>query len=137
MVNNKMIVTFMLIAMTTLALAGCSDDNPVNPATVVDTAPLDVPANLTLEMSKGAAVLDWDPSTDHHVVGYMVTRERYGVTQIMANMTHEYSGYVDSRPLSGSSIYHVYALDNAGKMSAAASVNLTMPLIRRPARLAE
>jgi hypothetical protein len=134
MVNNKMIVTIMLIAIASLAGAGCSDDNPVNP-TVVDTAPLDVPANLTLELSKGSAVLDWDPSTDHHVVGYMVTRERYGITQIMGNMAVEYSGYVDTTPLSGSSIYHVYALDNAGKMSAAASVNLTMPLIRRPARL--
>ena len=131
MVNNKMIVTFMLIAMTTLALAGCSDDNPVNPATVVDTAPLDVPANLTLEMSKGAAVLDWDPSTDHHVVGYMVTREQNGITEILVGAPAMISSYEDANPPLGTSMYHVYAVDETGNQSAVATVSLTVIISHR------
>ena len=138
MVNNKMIVTFMLIAIASLAGAGCSDDNPVvTPTNPIDTAPLDPPANLSLELSKGSAILDWDPTIDVHVVNWVVTRERYGVTQFLGNISLDYSGYVDPNPLSGSSMYHVYSMDNAGRMSAAATVNLTIPLIRQPDRVSD
>jgi len=137
MVNNKMIVTFMLIAVATLAGAGCSDDNPVTLTNPIDTAPLDMPANLSVELSKGSAILDWDPTIDVHVIGYYLTRERNGNTEILGNVTLEYSGYVDSNPLSGSSIYYVYAVDNAGRMSAAATAYLTNPLFRQQCRMSE
>jgi len=138
MVNNKMIVTFMLIAIASLAGAGCSDDNPVvTPTNPIDTAPLDPPAHLSLELSKGSVILDWDPTIDVHVVNWVVTRERYGVTQFLGNISLDNSFYVDSNPLSGSSMYHVYSMDNAGRMSAAATVNLTIPLIRHPARMSD
>ena len=129
MVNNKMIVTIMLIAIASLAGAGCSDDNPVNPTTIVDTAPPAVPVNLSVDYSMDMAVISWDQNTvDTDLAGYIVTRERYGVTETLVGTPAAISSYQDMNPLSGSSLYHVFAVDNAGNQSAVATVSLTVVL---------
>jgi len=129
MVSNKMIVTFMLIATVGLAVAGCSDDNPFTPSGSIDTAPPAVPANLSVDYADELAVLNWDISTvDADLAGYIVTRERYGVVETLVSTPEMISSYEDTNPLSGSSQYHVYAVDQASNMSAVATVNLTVVL---------
>ena len=129
MVSNKMIVTFMLIAIASLAFAGCSDDNPVTTIIPVDAAPPAVPANLSVDYSADKAVVNWDMSTvDIDLAGYVVTRERYGVTETLIHTPALISSYEDANPLTGSSLYHVYAVDQAGNRSAVATVGLTITL---------
>jgi len=129
MVNNKMIVTFMLIAVVTLAGAGCSDDNPVIPTTVVDTAPPAVPANLSVAYSTDKAVISWDMSTvDRDLAGYIVTREHSGVTETLVSTPALISSYEDPNPLIGLNLYHVYAVDFLGNESAVATVSLSISL---------
>ncbi len=137
MVSNKMIVTFMLIAIASLAFAGCSDDNPVTTVIPVDTAPPAVPANLSVDYSTDKAVVNWDISTvDIDLAGYVVTRERYGVTDTLVGTPALISSYEDANPLSGSSLYHVYAVDRAGNRSAVATVGLTITLSHQSSDLA-
>ncbi|MCK9995553.1 MAG: hypothetical protein KAH56_04645 [Candidatus Krumholzibacteria bacterium] len=129
MVSNKMIVTFMLIAIASLAFTGCSDDNPVTTVIPADTAPPAVPANLSVDYSADMAVVNWDISTvDNDLAGYVVTRERYGIIDTLVNTPVLISSYEDTNPLSGSSLYHVYAVDHAGNESAVATVSLTITL---------
>ena len=129
MVSNRMIVTCMLIAIASLAFAGCSDDNPVTTVIPVDAAPPAVPANLSVDYSADKAVINWDMSTvDIDLAGYVVTRERYGVTDTLVGTPVLISSYEDANPLTGSSLYHVYAVDRAGNRSAVATVGLTVTL---------
>jgi hypothetical protein len=129
MVSKKMIVTFMLIAATTLVGAGCSDDNPVNPTTSIDTAPPAVPANLSVEYVAQMAQIYWDMSTvDLDLAGYIVTREHSGITEILVATPTMISSFEDTNPLSGTSMYHVYAVDQSGNQSAVATVSLTVVL---------
>lgn len=129
MVSNKKIVTFMLIAAAALVCTGCSDDSPVTPANVIDTAPPAVPANLSVDHSADSAVISWEMSTvDNDLAGYVVTRERYGVTVTLVGTPALISNYVDDDPRAGSTLYHVYAEDLAGNQSAVATVNLTIAL---------
>jgi hypothetical protein len=125
MVSKKMIVTFMLIAATTLVGAGCSDDNPVTPTTPIDTAPPAVPANLNVEYSSQMANISWDMSTvDPDLAGYIVTREHAGITEILVGTPAMISSYQDPDPPAGTSLYHVYAVDQSGNQSAVATVTL-------------
>ena len=125
MVSNKMIVTIMLIAAATLVCTGCSDDSPVTPTTVIDTAPPAVPANLSVDHSYDTATINWDANTvDTDLAGYIVTRERYGVTEVLVSTPDPY--YVDTNALAGSTLYHVYAVDLRGNQSAVATVSLTI-----------
>ena len=136
MVSNKMIVTIMLIAAAALACTGCSDDSPVTPTTVIDTAPPAVPANLSVSHIDDTAVINWDMSTvDMDLAGYIVTRERYGVTETLVSTPALISNYEDTNPLAGSTLYHVYAVDLAGNQSAVATVSLTIVLNHETAEL--
>jgi hypothetical protein len=130
MVSNKMIVTIMLIAAATLVCTGCSDDSAVTPTTVIDTAPPAVPANLSVDHSDDSATINWDANTvDTDLAGYIVTRERYGVTEVLVSIPvseESEESYVDTNPRAGSTLYHVYAVDQAGNMSAVATVSLTI-----------
>jgi len=138
MVSNKMIVTFMLIAIAALACAGCSDDNPVTPVNPVDTAPPVVPANLSVDYSADKAVINWDMSTvDTDLAGYIVTRERNSVTETLVGTPALISNYEDPNPLIGTSQYHVYAVDNTGNMSAVATVSLTIMLGHQTSELSQ
>ncbi len=132
MVSNKMIVTFMLIAIAALACAGCSDDNPVTLVNPVDTAPPAVPSNLSVDYSANKAIISWDMSTvDPDLAGYIVTRENCSVTEILVDQPIFVSRYEDANPKAGSTLYSVYAVDNVGNESAIATVNLTIPLNHR------
>ena len=135
MVSNKMIVTLMLIAVTSLAAIGCSDDNPVTPNNI-DTAPLIAPTDLTVEMDKGTAVLNWTPSLDTRVSSYVVIRERNGNVQNIGNTPLNVFSFVDSQPLNGSSMYHVYAISQGQQTSPMVTANLTISLQHIPAKLA-
>jgi hypothetical protein len=127
MVSKKMIVTCMLIAATTLVGAGCSDDNPVNPTTSLDTAPPAVPSNLSVEYASQVAQISWDMSTvDPDLAGYIVTREQSGITEILVAAPAMISSYEDANPPLGTSMYHVYAVDETGNQSAVATVSLTV-----------
>jgi len=127
MVSKKMIVTFMLIAATTLVGAGCSDDNPVNPTASIDTAPPAVPANLSVEYAAQTAYINWDMNTvDPDLAGYIVTREHNGITEILVGTPTLITSYEDANPLVGTSLYHVYAVDQSGNQSAVATVTLTV-----------
>jgi hypothetical protein len=134
MVSNKMILTLMIIAVT--ALAGCSDDNPVTPMTLVDTAPPAVPANVSVDHNSTGAVINWDMSTvDTDLAGYIVIRERDGVSDTLVGTPALISSYEDANPLSGYSEYHIYAVDHAGNQSAIASVGLVVTLGHQSADL--
>jgi hypothetical protein len=127
MVSNKMIVTFMLIVIASMAFTGCSDDNPVTTMIPVDTASPAVPANLSVDYTNNSAVVNWEMSTvDPDLAGYIVTRERYGVTETLVGTPALISSYEDMNPLTGSSLYHVYSVDRTGNESAVASVSLTI-----------
>jgi len=129
MVSNKMIVTVMLIAAVALVCTGCGDESTVIPANVIDTAPPAVPANLSVNHSADSAVITWDMSTvDTDLAGYIVTRERYGVTEALISTPVLISNYEDTNPLAGSTLYHVYAVDHAGNESAVATVSLAIVL---------
>jgi len=132
MVSKKMIVTFMLIAATTLVGAGCSDDNPVNPTTSIDTAPPAVPANLIVEYDNRNAQINWDMNTvDPDLAGYIVIRERYGITEVLVGTPAMITNYVDPNPQGGTNMYHVYAVDQSGNQSAVATVSLTVVLTHK------
>lgn len=138
MVSNKMILTIMLIAAVTLVCTGCSDESTVIPTTAIDTAPPAVPANLSIDQSEGSAVINWSMSTvDADLAGYIVTRERYGVTESLISTPALISTYEDTNPLAGSTLYHVYAVDMAGNESAVATVSLTIVLGHNDADLSE
>ena len=129
MVSNKTIVTIMLIAAVTLVLTGCSDDSTVIPTTAIDTAPPAVPANLSVNHSADTAVINWDMSTvDTDLAGYIVTKERYGVTETLLATPALISSYEDPNPQAGSTMYHVYAVDYSGNQSAVATVILAIVL---------
>jgi hypothetical protein len=123
MVSNKMIVTFMLIATVSLTSAGCSDDNPVTP-TIIDEAPIIPPTNLTVDVNKGKAMLDWRPSADARVMNFFVDREHDGVRTSLGKTEKSESQFVDENPVVGYSIYHVYAAGSGSRKSASASVSL-------------
>ncbi len=138
MVSNKMILTIMLIAAVTLVCTGCSDESTVIPTTAIDTAPPAVPSNLSVDHSADSAVINWDMSTvDADLAGYIVTRERYDVTESLISTPTLISTYVDTNPLAGSTLYHVYAVDRAGNESAVASVSLTIVLGHNNSDLSE
>ena len=136
MVSNKMIVTILLTAIVALTGAGCSDENPVTPTTAIDTAPPAVPANLSADYSGSAAVINWDLSTvDTDLAGYIVVRERNGVSDTLVSTPSMISSYQDMNPKTGTSVYHVYAVDHTGNMSAVATVSLTITLGHQSADL--
>ena len=136
MVSNKMIVTILLTAIVALAGTGCSDDNPVTPSSPVDTAPPAVPANLSADYTGDAAVINWDMSTvDTDLAGYIVVRERDGVSDTLVSTPSLISSYQDDSPRPGTSVYHVYAVDLNGNMSAVATVSLTISLGHQTADL--
>ena len=129
MFSNKMIVTFMLIAIATLACAGCSDDNPVIPVNPVDTAPPVVPANLSVDYTTNKAVINWEENTvDTDLAGYIVTRENGSVTDVLVDTPIRECSFEDERPPVGVNQYHVFAVDLAGNESAVATVGLTILL---------
>lgn len=134
MVSNKMIVTLMLISI--VALAGCSDDSPVSPATYVDTAPPAVPANLSVDYSSTAATINWDMSTvDADLAGYIVIREHDGVSDTLVGVPAMISNYVDASPKAGFNEYHVYSVDLVGNQSAVATIGLAVTLGHQSADL--
>jgi len=130
MAVSKMIVTVILMSL--VALAGCSDDNPtVIPTNVVDTAPPAAPANVDLAYDGVAALVSWDANTvDADLAGFIVTRERYGVTETLVASPAQITSFEDPAPLAGSSSYHVYAVDTSGNESAVATVYLTVTLAK-------
>lgn len=129
MASNKKIMTLMLIALVSLAFTGCSDsdDNPA--AVVLDTAPPAVPAELEMDYSNGSATISWAQNTvDSDLAGYIVTRERYGVTEDLVSAPAMINSYIDANPMSGSSQYHVYSVDTSGNASAVTTTYLTVAL---------
>ena len=138
MVSNKMIVSILLITAVALVCTGCGNESTVIPANVIDTAPPAVPANLSVNHSADSAVISWDMNTvDTDLAGYIVTRERYGVTETLISTPALISNYEDPNPLAGSTLYHVYAVDKAGNESAVATVSLTIVLGHNTTDLSE
>ena len=71
--------------------------------------------------------INWDISTvDADLAGYIVTREHYGITEILVATPAMISSYEDPNPPVGTSMYHVYAVDESGNQSAVATVTLTV-----------
>ena len=123
MVSNKMILTFILIAIVSLASAGCSDDNPVTPANI-DEAPIFPPTKLTVDLNKGKAMLKWWPSVDSRTVNYFVDRENDGVRTNLGKTDKSQTQFVDDNPVVGFSTYYVYAAGTGPRKSAMASISL-------------
>ena len=129
MASNNKIMILMLIALVSLAFTGCSDsdDNPA--AVVLDTAPPAVPAELDMDYSNGSATISWAQNTvDSDLAGYIVTRERYGVSEDLVSAPAMINSYIDANPMSGSSQYHVYSVDTSGNASAVSTTYLTVAL---------
>ena len=139
MVSNKKIVTLVLITVVGLAFTGCSDNETaalVAPV-AIDTAPPAVPANVDLQYSDGSATISWAANTvDSDLAGYLVVRERYGVSETLVAAPALINSYVDAAPLTGSSMYHVYAVDTAGNESAVSTTYLTVSVGHQESELA-
>lgn len=129
MVCNKKIVTLALVTLVGLAFVGCSDsDTTTQPtAAVIDTAPPSLPANVNLAYSGGVATISWDVNNvDQDLAGYVVLREQDSVSKALVPTPTMIQSYTDSAPLSGTSQYHVYAVDTSGNQSAVSSTYLTV-----------
>ncbi len=128
MASNKKIISLVLITLVGLAFTGCSDSDSPNPTAVtVDTAPPAVPFNLDMEYGDGAANLTWAANTvDSDLAGYVIDRERNGATVSLVSAPSLINSYVDENPVTGSSYYHIYAVDTSGNQSAVATVNLVV-----------
>ncbi len=128
MVSNKKIVTLVLITVVGLAFTGCSDnDSAVVAPVAIDTAPPAVPADIDLAYASGAATISWAANTvDADLAGYIVIRERYGVSETLVGTPALINSYVDNAPLTGSSQYHVYSVDTTGNQSAVSTTYLTV-----------
>ena len=125
MVSNKMIVTFMLIAIVSLVSAGCTDDNPVSPANI-DEAPIVPPTKLTVDVDKGKAMLKWGPSVDNRVVNYFVDREHDGVRTSLGKTGQSATQFRDENTVLGFSKYYVYAAGAGPRNSAAVWVSVVI-----------
>lgn len=123
MASKKMIVTTLILGLVAVA-TGCSDSN--NPIVAApDTAPPALPSNLDVEFTAGVAVVSWDiNSVDSDLAGYIVTRERSGETETLLATPTLVTTFQDDAPLTGSSSYHVYAVDTSGNESAVATAYL-------------
>ena len=123
MASKKMIVTTLILGLVAVA-TGCSDSN--NPIVAApDTAPPALPSNLDVEFTAGVAVVSWDiNSVDSDLAGYIVTRERSGQTETLLATPTLVTTFQDDAPLTGSSSYHVYAVDTSGNESAVATAYL-------------
>lgn len=124
MVNKKMILAVMLIAVIGLMSVGCSDD-PVNP-TNIDEAPVIPPTKLTVELEDGKAWLEWGPSVDNRVVNYFVDRENSNGRVSLGKTGRSETTFVDEKPVLGTSTYYVYAAGAGSRKSSAATVSLTI-----------
>ena len=134
MVSNKMIVTFMLIAIVSLAIAGCTDDNPVTP-TNIDEAPISPPTYLTVDVDQGMVMLVWGPSIDNRVVNYFVDREQDGVRTNLGRVGNSETQFLDENPLWGYSTYYVYAAGSGSRNSASVSASVLIPREHRTTNL--
>jgi len=131
MVTNKKIVTLVLIAIVGLAFTGCSDNETasvVAPA-VIDTAPSAVPAEVDAYFTGDSAIITWaQNSVDSDLAGFIVVRERYGVSSDLLATPAMVNSYVDHNPLAGVTTYHVYSVDTSGNQSAVSSTSVTRAL---------
>ena len=125
MVSNKMVAIFMLVVIVSLAGAGCSDDNPVNPQNI-DEAPVFPPTKLSVKVEKGKAMLKWGPSVDNRVVNYFVDREHDGVRTSLGKTDKSETEFVDENTVLGFSTYYVYAAGAGPRNSAAVSVSVVV-----------
>ena len=127
MVGNKKIVTLALITLVGLAFVGCSDNNTQPTAAVIDTAPPALPANINMAYSSGVATISWDVNNvDQDLAGYVVMREQNDVSKPLVATPAMIQSYTDSTPLSGTSQYHVYAVDTSGNQSGVSTTYLTV-----------
>ncbi len=127
MANTKKILVVMMMVAAAILATGCSDDNPVNLDTAVDTAPPAGPSYVRATMDdSGSAVVTWAPNTvDSDLAGYVVTRENDGdVTVLVASPTLATS--IEDVPPAGVNYYNVYAVDEAGNESAVSSALLVI-----------
>jgi hypothetical protein len=133
MASKKMIAAFLILGLVAVA-TGCSDSDTNSPvAATPDTAPPALPSNLAVEFTDGAAVVSWDISIwDADLAGYIVTREQSGATDLLIETPTIMTTFEDSAPLTGSSLYHVYAVDTSGNESAVVTTNLLVKLSREP-----
>lgn len=124
MVNKKMILSAMLIAVIGLMSVGCSDD-PVNP-TNIDEAPMIPPTKLIVELENGKTWLEWGPSVDNRVVNYFVDRENSNGRVSPGKTGRSKTQIVDENPVIGTSTYYVNAAGAGSRKSSAASISLTI-----------
>jgi len=126
--NNKKILMLLVMTIIGLAVTGCSDKETAT-AVAIDTAPPAVPANIDLDYSNGNATISWAVNNvDSDLAGYVVVRERYGMSETLISSPAMVNSYVDSNPLSGSSMYHVYSVDQSGNQSAVSTTYLSVEL---------
>jgi len=136
MVSNKKIGSLVLITLISLAFVGCSDSDNSATAPVIDTAPPAVPASLDLAYAGGSATISWAVnSVDADLAGYVVTRERNGVSENLVASPALINSYVDADPLLGSSMYHVFSVDTSGNQSAVSTTYLTITRSHRTSQL--
>jgi len=126
--NNKKILMLLVMTIIGLAVTGCSDKETAT-AVAICTAPPAVPANIDLDYSNGNATISWAVNNvDSDLAGYVVVRERYGMSETLISSPAMVNSYVDSNPLSGSSMYHVYSVDQSGNQSAVSTTYLSVEL---------
>lgn len=128
MVSNKKIVTLVLITVVGLAFTGCSDNETASVVApvVIDTAPPAVPAEVDAYFSGDSAVITWaQNSVDSDLAGFIVVRDRYGVSSDLVASPAMINSYIDHNPLAGVTTYHVYSVDTSGNQSAVSSTSLT------------
>jgi len=128
MALNKWKLLLTALVLLSLAAAGCGGDDDSHPASPVDTQPPTLPTGLAAEFAAASQqiVLSWDANTtDADFAGYAVTRTCYDTTVDLVDVPQAANSFVDSAEGLGRQVtYNVYAVDQAGNASAAASVTL-------------
>lgn len=131
MVGNKFARMLLCIVLLTLTAAGCSDDSDdfVSP-TPVDTAPPAVPNNvdvLHVDGTDGYVRVTWSSNTtDADFAGVMISRTNDGEVEWLTDGLVTTVAYQDFSCPRGRTVYSVYAVDQTGNQSAAATAEMVI-----------
>ncbi len=138
MANTKKILVGIMLCSVAILATGCSDSNPVNLDTAIDTAPPAAPfaVRSSMDNSTGGVVISWGVNTvDSDLAGYIVTRANEGQVTPLVSTPVMAQSVVDANPAWGINHYSVYAVDLAGNQSAVRNISYTLVGIRPEFRL--
>ena len=141
MALNKWKLLLTALVLLSFAALGCGGDDDSHPASPVDTQPPTLPTGLSAEFAPASqqVVLSWDANTvDVDLAGYQITRTCYDTTVDLVATPQAANTFVDDAAGLGREVtYQVYAVDQVGNASAAASVSIDFTVSEEAPRAAD